>query len=329
MGMLHAPNPLRVWGSKIIMLAAITTALLSSACPGTNKEVRHASLVHDGLTRTYRLFVPQSLSKDASVPLVIVLHGGGGNGDKIAKLTRFDDSARNHGYIAVYPDAYEKHWNDGRQGTPYASMQLNVDDVGFLESLIALLKSQFAIDSSRVYITGASNGGMMTFRMLCERTSLFAAAAPVIANMPTDLIGACSPGAPISMLILNGEEDPLMPWNGGEISPDFPKREKTFKGTVASTSDTVAYWFDWDACTFVGDKTYLPDTDPNDGTRIWYQAHTGGTGDAEVILYGVEGGGHGWPGGAQYLVESIIGKVSHDVDATELIWDFFQSHTRS
>lgn len=329
MSMLRAQcNRFRYRNLGIAMLTAVVSTLLSTACPASNSEVRHASLVHDGISRTYRLFVPLNLSSSNPAPLVLVLHGGGGNGDKMARLTKFDAAARKYGFIVVYPDAYEKHWNDGRQGTSYTSMDTNVDDVGFLETLIGHIQSQFAIDASRVYITGASNGGMMTYRMLCERTPLFAAAAPVIANMPTDLVGACVPAAPIPMLILNGEEDPLMPWNGGEIAPDFPKRRKVFKGTVVSTEETVAYWSTWNACTSVGEKTYLPDADPNDGTRIWVQSHTGGTDGAVVHLYGVEGGGHGWPGGAQYLVESIIGKVSQDVDATELIWQFFQNHTR-
>jgi polyhydroxybutyrate depolymerase len=208
-------------------------------------------------------------------------------------------------------------------------MQLNVDDVGYVTSLIALLETQFPIDRSRIYITGASNGGMMTYRMLCEMTSLFAAGAPVIANMPTNLTPLCSPSAPIPMLILNGEEDPLMPWDGGDIGAALPKRLKDYRGTVESTDATVAYWAGHDQCQTESYKTYLPDTDPNDGTRVWYVAHTGGVEGAEVILYGVEGGGHAWPGGSQYLPESVIGKVSHDIDATQLVWDFFKTHARN
>lgn len=311
------------------MFAAVAASILASACPGPSGEVRHASLVHDGIARTYRLFVPQGLPASNPAPLVLVLHGGGGNGDMIARLTNFDAAARRYGFVAVYPDAYEKHWNDGRLGTPYVSLVTNVDDVGFLESLIARIESQIPIDLSRVYITGASNGGMMTFRMLRERTPLFAAAAPVIANMPVELMGACTPRAPIPLLIFNGEEDPLMPWNGGEISPDFPKRKNIYKGVVASTEDTVAYWAEWNACTAAGEKVYLPDANPGDGTRVWYRVHTGGTSGAEVILYGVEGGGHGWPGGSQYLLESIIGKVTQDVNGAGLIWQFFEAHSRS
>ena len=229
----------------------------------------------------------------------------------------------------MYPDAYEKHWNDGRKGTSFPAHQANIDDVGFIVALTLKIRREHTIDASRIYVAGMSNGGMMTYRLACEVPFVFAAAAPVIANLPEDLEPGCDSTTPIPMLIVNGEADPIMPWNGGEIGPSLPEElPQQFRGRVLSAEDTALFWAARNQCQTVIDKTYLPDVGLYDGTRVWVKPYTDGTKGADVLLYGVEGGGHTWPGSFQYLPEFAIGNVSSDIDATRLIWDWFETHSR-
>jgi len=125
------------------------------------------------------------------LPLVIVLHGGGGTGEDQVKLTEggLNTLADKEGFIVVYPDGFDKHWNDGRSGeeTGYRTQEENIDDVGFISSLISYFIKELNIDPKRVYVTGMSNGAMMSYRLACELTEKIAAVAPVAGNMPQNL----------------------------------------------------------------------------------------------------------------------------------------------
>lgn len=313
--------------AKWIPLVAL--CLLASSCPDSIAGERHGSLIRDGIERTYRIFTPITTPNGWKVPLVIVLHGGGSTGNQAALYSRFDELARKERFIAVYPDAYEHHWNDGRKGTSFPSQQENIDDVGFIFALTWKIRREHTIDTSRIYVTGMSNGGMMTYRLACELPFLFAAAAPVIANLPEDLEPDCNSTTPIPMLIINGEDDPIMPWDGGEIGPELPEElPLQHRGRVISAEDTALFWAARNQCKTVGEKTYLPDSDPFDDTRVWVLPYTNGAQDSDVLLYGVEGGGHTWPGSFQYLPAFAVGEVSNDIDATQVIWEWFSAHSR-
>lgn len=321
-----APRPCRS-ACKWIAMAVLCGVL--SSCPNPVSGAREGSLIRDGIERTYRLFTPITAPNGWPVPLVIVLHGGGSSGQQAALYSRFDALARKERFVVVYPNAYEHHWNDGRLGTSFPAHQAQIDDVGFILALTLRIRREHTIDASRIYVTGMSNGGMMTYRVACEIPYLYAAVAPVIANLPADLEPGCDSTTPIPMLILNGESDPIMPWDGGRIGPSLPgELPQQNRGSVLSAEDTALFWAAHNQCQTVHDRTYLPDTDPFDGTRVWMQAYDGGPNNAEVLLYGVEGGGHTWPGSFQYLPQFAIGKVSDDIDATQLIWDWFSTHAR-
>ena len=279
----------------------------------------------DGLERSYRVYVPTSIDDNEDVPLVIALHGGGGTSQGMMRLTenRFNELADSEKFIVVYPDAIEKNWNDGRGLEDYYSQRENVDDVGFISTLIDTLAGQYNIDRSRVYVTGISNGALMSFRLACEIPEKIAAIAPVAGSMLENFSDIFTPSLPMPVLMINGIEDPLVPWGGGAIH--FGDREL---GNVISVEESIDFWVDYDNCTSNTTRVWLPDLDPDDGTRVYKEVHGNGTGGTEVILIAIEGGGHTWPGGFQYLSESLIGKTSRDIDACELIWSFFNNHTR-
>ena len=139
------------------------------------------------------------------------------------------------------------------------------------------------------------------------------------------LFPECSPSRPVSVLAINNTEDPLVPYEGGEIIGGFRKIKL---GKVLSVDESIAFWIERNMCSATPVVTEEPDLDPKDGTRVTRKDYINGTDGTEVILYSVEGGGHTWPGGIQYLPAWIIGKTCKDFDANEVIWSFFKNHSR-
>jgi polyhydroxybutyrate depolymerase len=285
-----------------------------------------ASLTFGGLERTYRIHIPPSYDKARLLPLLIALHGGGGTGKKMEKLTLggFNKLSDQEGFIVVYPDGIEKHWNDGRENVNYRAHREKVDDVGFISALIDDLTKERNIDRSRVYVTGISNGAMMSFRLACQLSQMITAIAPVAGAMPENLPSQCSPSRRIPVLMISNTEDRLVPWEGGEIR--FVR--KTF-GRALSVPETVKYWVNHNQCSSSPAVSMEPDRDPKDGTRVRQEVYGPCGEGTRVILYAIEGGGHTWPGGHQYLPEWMIGKTSRDIDANEVIWNFFKECKRN
>ncbi|MBI5379162.1 MAG: phospholipase [Nitrospirae bacterium] len=281
------------------------------------------SLEHGGITRTYRIYLPVSYDKTKQYPLVLALHGGGGTGKRMEDLTRngFNALAERERFVVAYPDGVDRHWNDGRGLDRWRAQQEDIDDVGFLSHLIDTLVGELRLDPKRVYVTGASNGALMAHRLACERPEMLAAIAPVIGAMPANIAPRCAPSRPVPVLMINGTEDTLVPWEGGEI-----RLGRTKLGEKLSVPDTVRLWVKLNGCPSKPTVTYEPDKDPQDGTRVRKENYGPCRNDSEIILYAVEGGGHTWPGGLQYFPERIVGKTSRDIDASEVIWRFFQQH---
>jgi polyhydroxybutyrate depolymerase len=277
------------------------------------------SLEVDGRTRTYKLHVPASYTASEPMPLVLVLHGRLGTGRSTIELTHFDKTSDAHGFMAVFPDGLHRSWADGRGATD--SDKDGVNDVHFLSELIHKLLSDYRIDPSRVYVTGISNGGFMSQRVACELADQVAAVGIVAATMGEHTADACRPTKPISVMLLQGSKDPLVPIQGG------PMGRNGSRGTILSLEATAQKWVSLDACNSTPESSALPDN-AGDGTIVRKQAYSGCKGGSEVIRYAIEGGGHTWPGGKQYLPEMFIGKTTRNLDASEALWDFFSHHAR-
>ncbi len=310
--------------NKMAMVLSILTIIAGlSTAQDIRTGDRIESMVCDGLTRTYRIHIPASFSKTLSPPLLLILHGGGGTGKGMVTLTRagFDSLSDREGFIVVYPDGIEKHWNDGRSKVRYRTHKEKIDDVGFVSDLIDTLTAQLNIDTRRVYVTGMSNGGLMSFRLALELSDKIAAIAPVTASLIVEFKDA-RPARPMPVLIMNGTKDPLVPWSGGNIGILLIK-----VGKVLSTMETVDFWAENNECPSQPTTLLLPDKDPKDGSRVTVETYGWGEDSTEVVLYRIEGGGHTWPGGWQYLSKRVIGKTCRDISACEVIWEFFKKHS--
>jgi len=269
----------------------------------------------DGIERTYTIYLPEK-SKEKNLPLLIALHGGGGTGDGMIRLTDFNDYADEYGFAVVYPDGYEKHWNDRREVNRKYINGKEIDDVKFLTCLIDTLVSRYNIDSNKVFVTGISNGGAMSFYLALNATEKFAGAAPVGISMPIHMINDDTNVEPIPIMIIFGDEDPLVPYHGGEISILNIKR-----GKVISIEDAVEFWVNNNKCNEKPEVTYL--NKRLDGTKAIKQVYKPGNVGAEVVYWLIEGGGHTWPGGWQYLPKAIIGRTTREIKASEEILKFF------
>ncbi len=196
----------------------------------------------------------------------------------------------------------------------------------FLNNLIENVAEKYPVDRTRLFVTGTSNGGNMTYRMALESPIRFAAYAPVVAALPKN--NECdAPREPVSILIMNGTLDPLLPYNGGQVA----KNDRHGRGEVISTAETVAFWLRQDQITNSPDVLDLPDVDAKDGSRVHVERYSGGKDDTEVVLYEVRGGGHTEPSLAEHygrLYRFIVGPQNHDVEMAEEVWKFFQNKKR-
>ena len=273
------------------------------------------TLKSGGDLRNYWLVRPEGLEKTKPAPLLMVLHGSAGSGEDMMTVTRrgFERLADKEKFVVVYPDALERRWND-QGGT--------VDDVGFLLAIVDKLVADGLVDKNRIYVAGISNGGMMAQRLACEQADRIAGIATVAGGMPTGLTGTCKPARALPVLVIHGTEDPIVPWSGGAVAgfEDF--------GKVLSARETAKFWAANNRCGDGGVIAAEPDRDPKDGTRVKMEVFASCPAGAAVKLAAVEGGGHTWPGGYQYLPERFIGRTSQDVDANMLIWDFFKGGVR-
>lgn len=277
-------------------------------------------MIWDGVERNYLVHLPPSNKMDKSLPILFHLHGGGGTAEGTPALTfgRFNELSNRDGFIVVYPNAIEKNWNDGRKSNKVKAWKENVDDVGFIVAIIEELKKKYNIDSNRIFTTGMSNGGLMSTRLVCDRSDIFRGAAILTAQISEDYIPHCNPIQPTAIMIMNGTADKIVPYDGGEIKVLGSKR-----GAVIPTDKFVDFWKVKNGCTSEISTTIQDKKE--DGTSVTINEYKNCKNRGSLVHYKIEGGGHTWPGGKQYLGVGLVGKTSREINACEVIWDYFKS----
>jgi polyhydroxybutyrate depolymerase len=300
-------------------LIGLLLAVMACAPP-----VRAETLdVGDG-TRSYQLYVPPGLRTGADpAPLVILLHGGGGSGDRLRQSLGMDAVANREGFLVAYPDGLGQHWNDGRFGAPTRGKQPGAsDDVAFLTKLAQVLVGQGKVAAGRIAVGGVSNGGMMAFRLACETNGVFSAYAAVIANLSQELSKACAPKAPVPMMVLAGTADVIMPYKGGQVGGGL-------RGVVVSADDTYAFWAKSNRCSGPGNANRLADRNQGDKSHVEVLRAEGCT--AQAMFYRVVGGGHQAPsltGVVRPALDAFVGPANRDIETAEEIWAFVSGRRR-
>lgn len=307
--------------------ALLAMAACKSSGPTTGAddlmETKSYVFKHEGVVRNVGIFDPRRTRRENPRPLVVVLHGGLGDDDDVVALSfgKLNVLAAEDDFLVAYPDGIGGHWNDGRNVGQYVAQRERVNDVGFLAKLVEELVEKRSVDAASVFVVGVSDGAMMAHRFACERSDQLRAFAAVIGSMPYNVARKRSRcrKEPLSALMINGTEDPIVPWGGGTVK--FDDREL---GRVLPVERTFSFWSRHNGCADV-QVSMIPDFVPSDGTRIERRKATGCKNDTRVELFAVQGAGHTWPSGWQYLPVSMIGPTSRDIDAAIAAWRFFQS----
>ncbi|HMG45895.1 MAG TPA: PHB depolymerase family esterase [Allosphingosinicella sp.] len=301
-------------------MSALFVAALAASGPlrAQPPDWQARSLVHDGQTRHWHEIVPAACAaRGARCPLLVALHGGGGmmNGAQFADGTGLSAEGARRGYVVLAPDALGDNWNDGRP-----ELAAGIDDVGFIGAMIADLRGRAGVDPARIFAAGASNGGLMSYRLACDGAGMFRAIAPVIAHLGTALIARCRPQGEVSVFMMPGTADWLMPYDGGGVAAMFGRR-----GTVVSSDRTLAFWQGAMGC------RGAPVTERH-GASVAVTRYDACRGGTVVQRWTVEGGGHSWPGRIGLRArfrERLSGPTSAEFSATEVILDFFDAAGRA
>ena len=296
-----------------LLFLLIVNAVVSAA------TYENKSININGIERNYVLKYPKTYDHNGKLPLIIALHGGGSNWRKFntgtSKLT-LQKAADREQVLLIFPAGKDQHWNDGR-GKNLAGKH-KYDDIAFISQLIDLAIADYQVDADKVFVTGMSNGGFMAIRLALELSAKISAVAAVAAQMSVN-IAHLNIAQPLSFMLINGTDDPIVPFAGGEMKPfKFSKS----KGLLLSSRATVDYFVKHNHCQRPA-KTKTQDNRRFDKTSLLIRSYTECATNSRVEFITVRGGGHTWPDGKQYLPIGLIGRLSREIDAGAEIMAFF------
>jgi len=319
----------KFWIALTLSLVSVGAARAGGLEPGWHDD---QSIEIGDETRYYRVFVPGSLPDDEPPPMVMWLHGGTQSMREVMPPSRSGSAfwptlAETERFILLVPNGYneagqdafgdDQGWNDCRAGSEAIGSAR--DDVAFLTALLDHAVESMGVDPDRRFVSGASNGGMMTYRLMEESPQHVSAAAVFIANRPDP--SECDPaGISVPLMMVNGTADAFMPYAGGPVANN--------RGTVAGSRETLQYWLDLAGLDEPDAVQTLPDLQPADDSVIEREIYRNDS--TEIRYYSVQGGGHAMPSIAlplDSMADSIFGPNNRDLEGAREAWSFFESLT--
>lgn len=293
--------------SANVTATPITTGL--SDLPGTHSAV----IIHDGLVRRYLVHIPKTYRADTAVPLLFAFHGGGGDMNYMATDEYYGliSKSEAEGFIVIFPSGFSQlrsgklaTWN---AGTCCADARdQNIDDVGFIREIINAVTTRLHIDRDRIFATGMSNGGMMSYRLACEMAGTFKAIAAVAG---TDNTVSCMPSEPVSIMHIHASNDDRVLYNGG-AGNKF--RDESKVANFTSVPATIEKWVKQNSCNPVPQRVL-------ETSGVYCDRYSACSNEAQVQLCVTASGGHSWPGGTKPRGES----PSQAISANDVMWMFF------
>jgi polyhydroxybutyrate depolymerase len=260
-------------------------------------------------------------TKEKKLPVVFLFHGGGGRARNMTR-TSLRGMAEKGKLIAVYPQGWWNRWNDGRKAAAIPAQVRGIDDVKFVRTIVDELSKRLPVDRTRLFATGVSNGAIFCHRLAAEASDLFAAIAPIIGGLAEPLAPKFKPAHPISLLVIQGDADPLVPIEGGPIGAGRLGK----RGRIIATEAMLKKYLAHNGIEGKPTETPLKDAAPDDGTTTTVRSYPKGEDGVRVGYYRVKNGGHSVPGNPhRALRERLVGKTSMDFDAYAVIWAFFES----
>jgi polyhydroxybutyrate depolymerase len=286
------------------MKSILTSFLLFAAISCFSQQTINDAIIHGGLNRTYILYIPASYNAINATPLVINFHGYTSNSNAQMYYGDFRAIADTANFILVHPmgtldGSNQPYWNSGWGGA--------VDDIGFTNALIDSLSSQYNINQDRVYSTGMSNGGFMSYTLACSLSNRIAAIASVTGTMNTNQSLSCSPQHPVPVMEIHGTADGTVPYDGST--------------GMSSIANTLNYWVGFNQTNSSPVFTAVPNISTTDGCTAEHYVYENGTNGVEIEHYKIINGGHTWPG-----APVVVGTTNYDFNASEKIWQFFAQY---
>ncbi|GEM_PF-5034667 len=300
------------------------------------------SLLHEGRIRRYKVHVPESYDMNKETPLIIAFHGGGGNADSAVDYFELNSKSDEEGFIIAYPEGTGNSfggklfasWNPGECcGTD------GVNDTGFISEMLEKLQEKFNIDENRIFLTGASNGAQMAYRVACDMPDKIAAIAPALSLLPLE---ECNASKPFPVMHFEGTEDNCSPYEGGEVCGvclqkffrSIGIRIKSYAWKCPAVLDFIEDLRKMNGCSNQTEITY------SNGNAICI-TYKECLDNADVTLCTINGLGHSWPGKKTYEIDACrtrpngyvcrrwkeaIGPLDSDIIANDAIWEFFKKH---
>ena len=265
-------------------------------CSSYQSNTQKCNLTHNNIIREYYIYIPSSYTPSSNASLMFVLHGYGSSATNIMFYSSFQNLAEEDSYIIVYPQGSllngVTHWNVG--GWTIGS---TANDVDFIETIIELVDNEYFVNNERIYSTGMSNGGYMSYHLACN-TNLFAAVASVTGSMTPETYNNCSPTNATSILQIHGLQDFTVPYTGAPWSKTIP--------------EVMEYWSEYNNC---NEDPLSSITDLSDGSYIYFDSYQNCSNTVGVNLILHSTMGHTWP--------SIN---NHSMSATAEVWLFFKDY---
>jgi len=261
--------------------------------------------VHEGLDRNYALYVPASYEGLEATPLVFNLHGFGSNAAEEQFYTGMQFVADREGFLLCFPNGLENSWNVGW------NFGSSADDVGFIDQILTEISGEYNVNSQKVYSCGMSNGGFMSYTLACELNDKIAAVASVTGAMAESYVPNCVPNRAVPVMQIHGTADNVVFYEGTE-DVNIP------------IEAVVQFWVNNNGCNTRADTIVVDNTDTTDGSTAVRIEYNQCSADESVVFYKIEGGGHTWPGASL-----TIGVTNRDFNASQEIWNFFDSFENS
>ncbi|MGI4872004.1 MAG: extracellular catalytic domain type 1 short-chain-length polyhydroxyalkanoate depolymerase [Janthinobacterium lividum] len=291
-------------------ILAITCLLTSVAARAQTGQTITGSITVGGLVRDYRLYVPAAYQAGHAVPLLLNLHGYGSNNQQQELYGDFRAIADTANFLVLHPNGTLDSYGYRTWNTFTAPGSGGPDDVAFLSALLTAIGQQYTLDPDRLYCTGLSNGGFMSYELACHLGTRIAAIASVAGSIATTRLGTCTPAHPTPVLEIHGDADGTVPYLGNALFTPVP--------------DVLTYWVTANSCVATPVVTAVPDTDPTDGCTATRSVWRGSQAGAVVEHLRIIGGGHTWPGASVN-----IGVTNRDLDASKEIWRFLRRYRLS
>lgn len=292
----------------------------SAECPNICPE---GIIYVDGVLRTYEVRLPAAYESNENMPVIIDLHGTYSTIAEHKTFSDFDDIAEANNIIVVWPqaleftacdnDIYSSRWNANFVESP--------NDIGFIDALIDRIIADYKVNPKRIYVDGLSNGGFMAYSLACALSGKIAAIASVAGTMTNNLMGTCNPIRTVPVLEIHGTADQICDYDGYNAGCE---------GHAASVDDLIAFWRSKNGCNTTYDEISYDDLDATDGCTARILTYQGCNNTVKLVI--IDGGGHFWPGSEAFAdfyagYSSVLKPWNFDIEAGQVIWDFFKEHS--